>query len=308
MENNFDRDKLYKLCCDPNPDFDLIENEVSKCTDWTKLYGTDGGMEDSFLEEVILNYYWEYWDALNLDENEFPNCDNYFGNELICATIKRYDTSYSYGLDGRHLSRIIELLVKYGYDLSVENGIIGAVCLHSILINGCDKYVLKNVKTLLEYGANPLVEIDGESYLCNIAWEESASIRVRRDYYNEFYCAALYEMISAKIKNMNYLQYEPFDYCIGMVIEEAYLHTGENRTKYNEDMSGEMSFKCGKKLLCIRKCATAFCKDYIIDELENQERYTDDEIESIIGKTIEHIVPGYIIFKDGYEFDFECYL
>lgn len=174
----------------------IRKNIDSKCVDWTIIE--------------------EYISRLGENINDVIDEEDTFLSDL-----------YPDVHNGYNAVKLTELFLRYGYDVSANNGFNGAACLHRLCFSFYDHYILHIAELLIDAGADCTIDIYNDSdsddelsgVLKTIEWKSGDWMT------GAFYSANIFEayceMVNRKIQNKPYKGIRSFRDVVGKTVNKV---------------------------------------------------------------------------------------
>ena len=149
--------RLLEACRAFPPNFDTINAIIDEGANLNAKNEGDG--ENNLLSDIILNY----------------------GDQL--------------GMNGVRLPEIVKLFLERGFDVSLDEGRYGAMCLINLLHSSDDDYIIEAAKLLLAAGANPDIpsSVKDEDNVTKWAYTEGA---IAESFFHNYDRAALMDTLA----------------------------------------------------------------------------------------------------------------
>jgi len=117
--------------------------------------------------------------------------------------------------------KLTELFLKHGYDVSANEGINGAVCLHALCWSSFDHHILHTAELLLNAGTDPSIDMGGYDegvggILNSISWRSGDWMTGDYDSANIF--EAYYLMAERALNGKAYQGIRSFRDCVGKTV------------------------------------------------------------------------------------------
>lgn len=167
--------QLIDLCHQCPPDLEAIKAKIAEGAD---VNANNGGAisRDSLLSEVI--YHFGYIDLDNHSEK--------------------------YGC--KFLPDVIKIILDAGFNVTLDEGKYGAMCLSNLILCVIDKYILDAAKLLLDAGADAnIAPYDDTPYdsALQIIWNEESFLRCEWEYEDAAILYQLGELIESHMEGKN---------------------------------------------------------------------------------------------------------
>jgi len=186
--------------------------------------------------------------------------------------------------------RLTDLFIKYGFDVSANDGKNGASCLRALCWSSYDKYVIHIAEKLLELGADSTLSCDeddwdeaGKGVLNSISWKYGYWNTGEYDSANMF--TAYYEMVERQQKGKEYKGIRAFRDSVGLVVnkvEKLEVLGDENRIRT------WYLLHCGKQQLVINDYVELMVNPYAKEDVLQVEDVSD-EFKQILGAKIKGV-------------------
>lgn len=161
---------------------------------------------------------WDEFDRVLKEIGDLNVFDEKYEETILDEYLKEAD----YYHDGAYMPEAIRRFLKYGYDVSANDGRNGGIALSSLCWSSYDRYILDAAKVLMNAGA-PVVyrsmdddpESEPEGVLGSIGWKLSGAWVVDKDYDWANILEAYYTMVKAHMCGDDYNSIFCHQECLG---------------------------------------------------------------------------------------------
>ena len=219
-----------------------------------------------------------------INECDFEECE--------CALSDCLDYFYNKGKEAVELTK---LFLANGFDVTTNEGINGAACLHELCWSLYDQYVLEVAELLLNAGADPLLNRYDEDengvmdsiswrlgYWCTAKWDDNPA--------ETYDVANIYEayelMVERRLENKEYHGIRAFRASSGLKVDRVEEITVPSADKDDSSTRRCLLFHAEGKLLVASDWVEFIVNPYAKENILNCIDVTD-EYQSIIGSRIK---------------------
>ena len=275
------------------PKFDEMKRLLAEGVD---INAYDSCLGETLLSDAILGY----------PSMEYPDCDGCSAiNECEDKCLLTNDEEHSAG--SAFLPSVVQFFLENGYDVTLRNGEYGGVALKSLSWSTYDQYIIDAARLLLDAGADPNWQEDGESVLEWIGVKCGAALTVDEDSYVECVFEVLYDMLEAKVEGRPYQDIMWYDAVYGKRIDRVYscaetpekavyeLTTGDS--VYKNVFETNLVFDCEGLQLQLNQ----WCNAKVDSNVPNREKRIDlsHMFAPVIGKRIIEMREAFVEKLNG---------
>lgn len=193
---------------------------------------------------------------------------------------------------GKNLQSVIKFFIKNGFDVGLQDGKYGAMCLQALCCSSYDHHILEAAHTLIEAGAIDVPLENGDTALDIAATKQSYSETMESDYQLSNYFEAYVRMLDALHAGDSEVEIDVYHAAEGKCIRHVYAVKESNEgtffeaEKYKNSFIDTLYFEYEKGFLGVDRYAAVWTTGKLpTGKIEDVSK----RFKEIIGRSIKTI-------------------